>query len=68
VWKLALLLYPFAAPAVAINLFMAALMGEAIGLPALAPGIALVASVVLGIPAAWLAGRWARSLLDQGAD
>lgn len=67
VWKLSVLLYPFAAPAVAINLFMASLMGQAIGLPALPPLRAVVLSVILGIPAAWLAGRWVRSLLDQSA-
>lgn len=65
VWKLAILLYPFAATAVAINLFMLALMGRAIGLPSLSPVAALLASVVLGVPATWLAGRWVRRLLDE---
>ena len=33
IWKLSLLLYPFAAGAVAINLFLLSLIGHAIGLP-----------------------------------
>ncbi|MCA1296770.1 hypothetical protein [Stappia indica] len=64
-WKLALLLYPFTAAAVAINLFMLALMGQAIGLSALSPEAALALSVVLGIPATWAAARWVRHLIDE---
>jgi len=63
--KLALMLYPFVVPAVAINLFMLALMGRAIGLPSLSPWSALAASLPLGIPASWAAGRWLRHLLDE---
>ena len=37
------------------------------GLPALSPLVALMASVVLGIPAAWLSGQWIRHLLDEAA-
>lgn len=65
VWKLGLLLYPFAAAAVAINLFLAGLMGQAIGLQALSPQLALILSVPLGWPAAWAAGRWVRGLIDE---
>lgn len=65
VWKLAILLYPFAAVAVAINLFMLSLIGLAVGLPSLSPVAALLASAVLGVPATWLAGRWVRGLLDE---
>lgn len=67
VWKLAALLYVFAAGAVAINLFMLGLLLQALGLPAIPPVPALVASVPLGIPAAWAAGRWTRHLLDEAA-
>jgi hypothetical protein len=67
VWKLAVVLYPFAAAAVAINLFLLALMGQAVGLPALSPGAALGLSGPFGVPAAWAAGRWVRRLLDAGA-
>ncbi|MFC3167965.1 MULTISPECIES: hypothetical protein [Paracoccus] len=67
VWKLAVLLYVFAATAVAINLFMLGLMGQAVGLPALSPVRTLLLSIPLGIPAAWLSGRWVRHLLDEAA-
>ncbi|MEO9781022.1 MAG: hypothetical protein ABJH07_25645 [Sedimentitalea sp.] len=63
--KLALLLYPFAMPAVAINLFMLGLMGQAIGLSALSPELALVVAVPLGVPAAIAAGWWLRGLMDK---
>ncbi|AEI95084.1 hypothetical protein ROBYS_17510 [Roseobacter sp. OBYS 0001] len=65
VWKLALLMYPFAAGAVAINLFMLSLMAPVVGLDTLNPLTALKLSVVLGVPAAWAAGRWARHLMDE---
>lgn len=59
------MLYPFVAAAVAINLFMLGLMGQAGGLPALSPGLALLLSVPLGVPASWAAARWLRHLLDE---
>lgn len=64
-WKLALLLYPFATTAVAINLFLLGLIGLAVGLPSLSPVAALLLSVPLGIPATWLSARWVRNLIDQ---
>lgn len=64
-WRLALLLYPFAAAAVAINLFMAALMGQWLGWPALSPGWAMALSLPLGLPATWLATRWVGGLIDE---
>lgn len=63
--RLAILLYPFAAAALAINLFLLGLMGQAIGLPALSPGLTLWLSVPLGVPASWLAARWVRGLMDE---
>lgn len=68
VGRLALLLYVFATGAVAINLFMLGLLGQAFGLVALAPVTALLAALPLGIPAAWAAGRWVRRLLDEAAE
>ena len=68
VWKLGLLLYVFAAGAVAINLFMLGLMIQPLGLAALSPVMALALSGILGIPAAWLAGRWVHSLLDEASE
>lgn len=68
VWKLAILLYVFAAGAVAINLFMLGLMMQAFGLPAIPPVAAILAALPLGVPAAWAAGRWVRHLLDESAE
>lgn len=65
VWKLALLLYPFAAAAVAINLFLLGLLGQAVGLSALSPLVALLAAGPLGVPAAIAAGCWAGRLIDR---
>ncbi len=65
VWKLAAMLYVFAAGAVAINLFMLGLLGQWLGLPALSPVQVLAISVPLGVPAAWAAGQWVRHLLDE---
>ncbi len=65
VWKLAVLLYVFAATAVAINLFMLGLLGQWVGFPALSPRQVLMLSVPLGLPAAWAAGLWVRHLLDE---
>lgn len=65
VWKLALLLYPLAAGALAINLFMLALMGQVLGLPELSPVAAVLVGLVLGIPAAWATGAWVRRLMDR---
>ena len=65
VWKLSILLYPFAAGAVAINLFLLSLLGQAIGLSALSPHASVVGGLILGIPAGWASGKWARHLMDQ---
>lgn len=65
VWKLAVLLYPFTMLAVAINLYLAGLIGLALGLTPLAPVDALIWALPLGVPATWAAGRWVRSLLDE---
>ena len=64
-WALGLMLWPFATSAVAINLFMLGLLGQAIGLAALAPLTAVWLSLPLGLPATWAAARWVRSLLQQ---
>lgn len=64
-WKLALLLYPFATAAVAINLFMVALIGPALGLGVLSPVAALLISIPVGLPATWAAALWVRHLIQE---
>lgn len=63
--RLFLVLYPFTTGAVAINLFMLGLMGQAIGLAALTPTAALWLSLPLGLPANWAALRWIRRLMAE---
>lgn len=63
--KLAVVLFPFVAAAVAVNLFLASLLGASFGIPVLSPLLALALSVPLGIPATWAAARWVDHLLDQ---
>ncbi len=68
VWKLAILLYPATALAVAINLFLAGLIAHGAGFGVIEPVSALIWSVPLGLPATWLAGRWVRGLMDEAED
>ena len=63
--RLALLLYPFVALAAAVNLFFLGLMGRAVNGPVVSPLEALILGLVVGAPAAWAAGRWARRMMDE---
>lgn len=67
VWKLGLLLCPFATAAVAVNLFMLALLGSWIGLGTLSPMSAVWLSLPLGIPATWASALWVQRLLVQAS-
>ena len=66
-WKLALVLYPFATAALAINLFMLGLLGISVGGTSLSPATTLVLSLPLGLPATWTAALWARHLLREAS-
>lgn len=66
--KLAVVLFPFVTAAVAVNLFLASLLGAVFGLPVLSPVMALVVSVPLGLPATWAAALWVDHLLDEAAE
>ena len=66
-WKLGLLLYPFVAATVAINLFMLGLIASWIDWQSFSPLTALAWCIPLGVPATWLAARWLRRLLDEAA-
>ena len=63
--RLGLLLYPFVTAAVAVNLFMLGLMGQALGFAALSPTAALLWALPLGLHASVLAARWVRSLIAE---
>jgi hypothetical protein len=62
-WKLGILLYPFATSAVAINLFMLGLMAPVIGIATLTPETTLLLSIPLGLPFTWAAALWVRRLI-----
>lgn len=63
--RLWLLLYPFTMAAVAINLFLLFLMLQAVGIEALAPLHALLASIPLGIPATSMTAAWVTRMIDE---
>ncbi|MDT8854247.1 NnrT protein [Paracoccaceae bacterium Fryx2] len=64
-WRLTLILYPFGAGAMAVNLFFAALIGSWLGLPVLTPVQAVLGGAVLGIPATWAFARHIRRLMAK---
>lgn len=65
---LAAVMYPFAAGAATVNLFFLFLMLQAIGVAALSTPQAAIGGVVLGVPFAWIAGRWLRGMIDEAED
>ncbi len=64
-WKIAAVLYPFAAGAAAVNVFFLGLIAQAISLPALSPCRSIPTGLVLGLPLAWLAARWVARLIAR---
>lgn len=56
--KIAVVPFPFIAAAVAVNLFLASLLGTCLGAPVLFAPLALVLSPPLGLPATRAATRW----------
>ncbi|WP_421703334.1 hypothetical protein [Aliiroseovarius sp.] len=68
VWALAVVLYPFAAGAAAVNLFFLSLMSQVVGLRVLSTTEAIIGGLILGIPFAWITGRWIRGLIDEAED
>jgi hypothetical protein len=62
---LALVLYPLAAGAAAINLFLLALLGRSFGGPELSPVAACGWGGLLGVPVAFWFARWLRGLMDR---
>ncbi|MGH1415159.1 MAG: hypothetical protein ACRBB0_16845 [Pelagimonas sp.] len=65
-FKLKLILYPFVAAALAINLFMLFLLGQAVGLPVMPPLVALILALPLGIPANYMTAHWVQGLINEG--
>lgn len=66
VWLLSLVSYPFMVGAVATNVFFASLIGESAGWNTTIPPVpSLLISLFLGVPAAWITGRWFREKIDE---
>lgn len=63
--RLTLLLYPFGAGAMAVNLFFAALILSWIGGPVLTPVQSVLGGAVLGIPATWVFARHIKRLMAK---
>ena len=62
---IALVLYPFAAGAMATNVFFASLMGSWIGLPVLSSLWSVGLGALIGVPATWAFARHIRTLMDK---
>jgi hypothetical protein len=63
--QIALVLYPFGAGAMGVNVFFAALIFSWIGGPVLSTGWAFATGCIIGIPATWAFARHIRHLMDQ---
>jgi hypothetical protein len=63
--RLTLMLYPFGAGAMAINLFFASLIGSWVGWPVLTPVQSLLGGAILGVPATWAFARHIRHLMEK---
>ncbi len=62
--KIALVLYPFGAGAMAVNVFFASLIASWVGGPVLFTGWSLVIGAVIGVPATYVFAGHIRTLMD----
>jgi hypothetical protein len=63
--RLAILLFPFGAGAMAVNLFFASLIWSWIGWPVLTPVQSVLGGLVLGVPVTLVFARHILSLMEQ---
>ncbi|MFT7059935.1 MAG: membrane protein YqaA with SNARE-associated domain [Pseudorhodobacter sp.] len=63
--KIALVLFPFGAAAMAVNIFFASLIGSWVGLPVLSAAVCVSMGCIVGAPATWFFARHIRKLMDQ---
>ncbi|MDU8928518.1 hypothetical protein RXV86_14095 [Alisedimentitalea sp. MJ-SS2] len=68
VWALSVVSYPFAAGAAFVNLFFLSLMWQEFGFRALSTMESTIGGVFLGVPLAWIGGRWLRGMIDKAED
>ena len=65
-WRtIALVLYPFAAGAMAVNVFFASLIASSAGLQVLSPLWSILGGAVIGLPATWTFATHIRRLMDK---
>ena len=64
-WKLVAGLYPFAAGAMALNVFFTSLILGWAGWPILTPLLSVWIGLPLGLPAAWIYGRHLTRLMAE---
>ncbi|MFT4959549.1 MAG: hypothetical protein ACI92Z_000625 [Paracoccaceae bacterium] len=65
--RITLVLYPFGAGVMALNVFFASLIGSWIGWPVLAPIPSLAIGAVLGLPTTLWFARYIKGLMRQAA-
>lgn len=63
--RLTLILYPFGAGAMAVNLFFASLIWSWIGWPVLTPVQSVLGGAALGVPVTWAFARHIQRLMAQ---
>lgn len=65
VTRIAAVLYPFGAGAMATNVFFASLLGSWVGLPVLPVSWSIFVGALIGLPATWAFSRHIRRLIDK---
>ncbi len=63
--QIALVLYPFGAGAMAVNVFFASLIGSWVGLPVLSTGWSILIGALIGLPATLAFSTHIRRLMDS---
>jgi hypothetical protein len=63
--RIAVVLYPFGAGAMATNVFFASLIGTWVGLPVISSGWSVFLGALLGAPVSWVFAGHMRKLMDQ---
>ncbi len=64
-WKIALVLFPFGAAAMAVNVFFASLIGSWVGGPVLSATWSIGLGCVIGVPATYAFALHIRRLIEQ---
>lgn len=66
--RIAAVLYPFGAGAMAVNVFFASLIASWVGLPVLSAGASVALGAVIGVPATLAFARHIRRLIDEAEE